>query len=114
MNQVETHSVYSAEKMAHSKLVKTLKLQYNVTVQASHNIIYQEAVALQAKFGVHSTEWYHKDLLQVLSKKAPHKVSGWNDFLHEQSKLINNSMSSYSMKVTILTILGDFRKEDYI
>ena len=104
----------SAEKKACSKIVKTSKLEYNIAVQALHNIIYQEAVALQAKFGVHSMEWYHKDLLQVSSKKAPCKVSGWNVFLHKQSKLINNGMSSYSMKVTVLTILRAFRQEDYI
>ena len=70
----------SAEKKARSKAAKTLKWEYNAAVQASRNVIYQEAVALQAKFGVHSIEWYHKDLLQVSSKKAPRQVSGWNVF----------------------------------
>ena len=92
-----------AKKKARSKAAKTLKWEYNATVQASRNVVYQEAIALQAKFGVHSIEWYYKDLLQVLSKKAPRQVSSWNVFLHEQAKLTNDGMSSHLHELSYCT-----------
>lgn len=79
-----------AEKKARSRAAKERKEDYRTAINAARQVVYQEAVILHAKFGAHSVEWYHKDLLQVSSQKATRGVSEWNVYLSDQAKLINS------------------------
>ena len=78
----------NGKKKVHSHQAAEHKLDYNTTITDAWQRIYEEAVALYAKFGVHSVKWYHKDLLQVSSKKAKHNISEWNIFTMNQSSLM--------------------------
>jgi hypothetical protein len=83
----------NAEKKARAAIAAKHREEYHAALSASRQVLYDEAVKLHAQFGGHSIDYYLKDIVQETAATSSRKVSGWNVFLHQEAKRLNEGIS---------------------
>ena len=94
VQQAEDHQAYKCRK--ESKSCHCCKTQRGVpccSFSFLTSLVHDKAVKLHAQFGGHSIDYYLKDIVQETAATPSHKVSGWNVFLHQEAKCLNEGIS---------------------
>lgn len=84
-----------AEKTALKAERQQRKLTYSEALQASMDVVYNEATKLHEQFSMHTVEYYLEELMQRSRKdKTSRKVSLWNVYLRQELERYNSGESA--------------------
>jgi hypothetical protein len=84
----------SALKTLLAKRRKERYQSYSSALQDAHHSVEQHAKQLREKFGAHSIEYYHQEILQRgRLERGRRKASRWNAFVRNELKKRNDGVS---------------------